>query len=717
MSTDFTPEKKDYKILPPFKMQVLTNFPYIEADFDALTNYQLLCKIVEYLNMVIHNENELTEEVAGLYNAYVSLQNYVNNYFDNLDVQEEINNKLDEMAESGQLTDIIAQYLGLAGMIAFDTVADMKLAENLVNGSKCCTLGYYSINDGGMSTYKIREVTNQDVIDESTIIALNDINLVAELIIENNTINIKQFGGKGDDIQDDTNSFINAFNFIQNNSNKIKELYLLGGTYKITSNLTLPHEINIIGQNTSNTFIKIYDFEGEFFMKNINWLSDNILDTINIKNVTFIDNSDEVVSLNTTLGFSSTINSSLTNVNFITTKNNRTSATDLYSNNKNFKIDNILVDYSNANNVLRSCIGVREFSLASTGKYTSDIFISNCSIKKDGKDEFLWIDAWKGKLKNIFVSNCNFIDTSNDSNNGVWIGTNGDNSSLENVIISNCNFYKENISDRFFSIGLSQASRTNSSIENIKVDNCNIITNDVTSEGHGQIFKFGEYIANSGVEISNCIIKSNSAIKLANLFNSTDKLANIKVYNCDIKGKATTLFNNINYVNNCIIDNNETGNIFRNVKNIINNRIINAGNVISLNQNNLTKYNILNNIIENCNTLIDSSSDTVQTTFNIFNNDINNSGVLFSIWSPGNGNPIINFKDNNINQVPFSNNANPILNICNVTINGVLYGQIPAQQNDRACMPVGTRFISNTQGKSIVRKISIGNTAENWEEL
>lgn len=111
MSANFTPEKEDLKILTPFKMQVLTNFPYIEADFDALTNYQLLCKIVEYLNNVIAETNEVTEQTLSLYNAYVSLQNYVNNYFDNLDVQEEINKKLDEMAEDGTLTNLIKGYI------------------------------------------------------------------------------------------------------------------------------------------------------------------------------------------------------------------------------------------------------------------------------------------------------------------------------------------------------------------------------------------------------------------------------------------------------------------------------------------------------------------------------------------------------------------------------------------------------------------------------
>lgn len=210
MSADFTPKKEDYKILPPFKMQVLTNFPYIEADFDALTNYQLLCKVVEYLNKVIYNENELTEEVEGLYNAYVSLQNYINNYFDNLDVQEEVNNKLDEMAESGELTDIIAQYLGLAGIITFNTVAEMKAAENLVNGSKCCTLGYYEVNDGGGSLYKI---TNQE--PDSYYEAINE-NLYAELIYDN-AINVKQLGIDGLH----TTNISNLINLINNDKIEI----------------------------------------------------------------------------------------------------------------------------------------------------------------------------------------------------------------------------------------------------------------------------------------------------------------------------------------------------------------------------------------------------------------------------------------------------------------------------------------------------------------
>ena len=57
--------------------------------------------------------------------------------------------KLDDMADKGQLTDIIAQYLELAGILAFDTVSSLKLAENIVNGSFVETYGFYAKGDGG----------------------------------------------------------------------------------------------------------------------------------------------------------------------------------------------------------------------------------------------------------------------------------------------------------------------------------------------------------------------------------------------------------------------------------------------------------------------------------------------------------------------------------------------------------------------------------------
>ena len=88
------------KPLAPFRLWVLQNFPFIAEDFDALTNYELMCKIVEYLNNVIDVTNNQTNEINNLLN-----------WFNNLDVQEEINNKLDKMVEDGTLAEIIEPYM------------------------------------------------------------------------------------------------------------------------------------------------------------------------------------------------------------------------------------------------------------------------------------------------------------------------------------------------------------------------------------------------------------------------------------------------------------------------------------------------------------------------------------------------------------------------------------------------------------------------------
>lgn len=105
------PPQKPYKKLTPFCLQIIQNFPFIEADFDAITNQQLLQKVVDYLNQVIANENAVTENTQNLYNAFVELENYVNNYFNGLDIQTEIDSKLDEMAQSGELDQIVGKYI------------------------------------------------------------------------------------------------------------------------------------------------------------------------------------------------------------------------------------------------------------------------------------------------------------------------------------------------------------------------------------------------------------------------------------------------------------------------------------------------------------------------------------------------------------------------------------------------------------------------------
>lgn len=171
----------EYKRLKPFKWFVLQNFPFIDEDFDAITNYELLCKVIEYLNKTIDKTNELGSQVETLVN-----------WFNNLDVQDEVDKKLDEMAQSGELAELISQYLESQAIIGFNNANDLKNATNLANGSFAKTYGKITYNDKLGAFYKIRTRTNQDEVDDDNIIALvNTENLVAEKIFDQNIINLQ----------------------------------------------------------------------------------------------------------------------------------------------------------------------------------------------------------------------------------------------------------------------------------------------------------------------------------------------------------------------------------------------------------------------------------------------------------------------------------------------------------------------------------------------
>lgn len=151
----------------------------------SLTYEEQLLWFCDYLqNTIIPVVNNNAECVKELQELYVKLKNYVDNYFENLDVQSEINNKLDEMAESGQLIELITHYLQTNALICFNSIEDMKNADNLINESFVKTYGKNNYNDGKGEFYKIRNKLDTDVIDEINIISLNNSDLIAELIFD-----------------------------------------------------------------------------------------------------------------------------------------------------------------------------------------------------------------------------------------------------------------------------------------------------------------------------------------------------------------------------------------------------------------------------------------------------------------------------------------------------------------------------------------------------
>ena len=168
--------------LKPFGRFIMTIGQLPASYLVSMTYEEQLIWLCNYLeNTVIPTVNNNGEAVEELQNLYIELKSYVDNYFENLDVQEEINNKLDEMAESGQLESIIAAYLSLAALFVYDTALDLAAATNLSDGSSAYILGKTTYNDGKGAFYKIREITISDVVDGDNIIGITATDdLVAE---------------------------------------------------------------------------------------------------------------------------------------------------------------------------------------------------------------------------------------------------------------------------------------------------------------------------------------------------------------------------------------------------------------------------------------------------------------------------------------------------------------------------------------------------------
>lgn len=95
--------------VPPFVKFVCANVPMVFDD--SLSYYEALCALWKYVQEcvnAINNNATLEEEYIAKFDE---LKEFVDNYFDNLDVQEQINHKLDEMSEDGSLTNLIKGYV------------------------------------------------------------------------------------------------------------------------------------------------------------------------------------------------------------------------------------------------------------------------------------------------------------------------------------------------------------------------------------------------------------------------------------------------------------------------------------------------------------------------------------------------------------------------------------------------------------------------------
>lgn len=245
-----------------FRNWVLQTFPFLEDDFDALTDYELFCKMVEYMRESLEKVKTFDNQLLNFQNKLNELEEEINNF----NVQEEVNNKLDEMLESGQLAEIISQFLTYTGVLAFNNKEELKNSTIVVNGSIAKTLGDVTYNDGLGNFWKIRNILNTDIIDDINILQIiNDNTLVAEKII-NPTItslleDVKKIDyNKSHQLSDNVQSFLSNIDI----STTFPDDYSIAGFVIINDNnqekgIVVANDWSIGGSGGNKFTIKTFD--------------------------------------------------------------------------------------------------------------------------------------------------------------------------------------------------------------------------------------------------------------------------------------------------------------------------------------------------------------------------------------------------------------------------------------------------------------------------
>ena len=99
-------DKPETKIgyVSPLKRICMTIGELPTSYLETMTYYEMLVWFINYLrDNIIPTVNNNAEAVQELQNLYNDLRDYVNNYFDNLDIQEEVENKIQELFDKGLL--------------------------------------------------------------------------------------------------------------------------------------------------------------------------------------------------------------------------------------------------------------------------------------------------------------------------------------------------------------------------------------------------------------------------------------------------------------------------------------------------------------------------------------------------------------------------------------------------------------------------------------
>lgn len=129
-------------------------FPY--SNFHDLN----LDWIISEVKKAIEGFKALSDKTDDFETTLNNALEYINNYFKNLDVQEEINNKLEKMKKNGELADIIAAFLKAPNY--YLSVQSMVADTSITNNSVAITAAYNTAGNDGSCLYWIHRTKSYD---------------------------------------------------------------------------------------------------------------------------------------------------------------------------------------------------------------------------------------------------------------------------------------------------------------------------------------------------------------------------------------------------------------------------------------------------------------------------------------------------------------------------------------------------------------------------
>ena len=136
----------------------------------------------------------------------------------------------------------------LSSVRAFDTVANMQAADDLVAGMVCHTNGFHASGDGGAAFYKISATGTANGMD---VLACGD--LFATLVVADN-ITPELFGAYGNGANYDDAYIQRMLDYSKTNyGNNAKVSFGIGKNYKVASAINIPPYIFIDGNNCTIT--------------------------------------------------------------------------------------------------------------------------------------------------------------------------------------------------------------------------------------------------------------------------------------------------------------------------------------------------------------------------------------------------------------------------------------------------------------------------------